>query len=77
MRPGGPEWTVEREADGRYKVSYFDDRGKFERRTPEKKEKVFDDMESSENIEVKSEAVQNIEETSEAASEANSGSSVN
>ncbi len=42
MRPGGPEWTVEREADGRYKVSYFDDRGKFERRTPEKKEKVFD-----------------------------------
>ena len=42
MRPGGPEWTVEREADGRYKVTYFDDRGKFERRTPEKKEKVFD-----------------------------------
>ena len=43
MRPGGPEWTVELQSDGRYKVSYLNDAGtKFTDKEPEHKEQIFD-----------------------------------
>ena len=34
MRPGGPEWTVDRLGDGRYKISYLNDAGLFENENP-------------------------------------------
>ena len=40
MRPGGPEWTVDRLDDGRYKISYLNDAGLFENENPVKKEMV-------------------------------------
>ena len=37
MRPGGPEWTVEQQSDGRYKVTYLNDAGtKFTDKEPER-----------------------------------------
>lgn len=38
MRPGGPEWTVERMDDGKYKVTYMDDSMKYMGEELEKKE---------------------------------------
>ena len=38
MRPGGPEWTVDCLDDGRYKISYLNDAGKYENEEPVKKE---------------------------------------
>ncbi len=40
MRPGGPEWTVDRLDDDRYKISYLNDAGLFENENPVKKEMV-------------------------------------
>jgi hypothetical protein len=40
MSPGGPEWTVDRLDDGRYKISYLNDAGLFENENPVKKEMV-------------------------------------
>ena len=43
MRPGGPEWTVERMNDGTYKVTYIDDSSKFMGEEIVKKEKECDE----------------------------------
>ena len=40
MRPGGPEWTVDRLDDGRYKICYLNDAGKYENEEPVKKEMI-------------------------------------
>ena len=40
MRPGGPEWTVDRLDDGRYKICYLNDAGLSDNEVPVKKEMV-------------------------------------
>ena len=53
MRPGGPEWTVELQSDGRYKVSYMNDAGtKFIDKEPERKEKIFDSKVGDDLVEI-------------------------
>ena len=53
MRPGGPEWTVELQSDGRYKVSYMNDAGtKFTDKEPERKEKIFNSKVGDDLVEI-------------------------
>ena len=53
MRPGGPEWTVELQSDGRYKVKYFNDAGvMFTDKQPESKEKIFDEKVGDDLVEI-------------------------